>query len=565
MASQSEKPVNRLPLHVQRLGLSRNPFPPTPDAESFFRGECVERGYAELLHSVLAGKGFVLVTGEVGTGKTTLLRRLLADLHAQDARVAWVFNVFLQGEELLATILKDFGLTPTGSMAADVERLNAFLLEQHAAGHECVLLLDDAQQLDAASLELVRLLSNLETRQAKLLQIVLCGQDELEGGLADRRLRQLASRIGLHLRLQPLTPAEVTDYVRFRLAHAGAGDRIRLGRGAAQRIYRLTGGNPRRVHQLMDRALYGVLGSGDPVIHRSLVDEAASELQLTLGRAARPRRWAQAAVVLVAVAAVTWYAFGPRLAQMPWPGDALASWQAPWAEAVETRSDTPEPVAGPDIAVPEGTQTGQRDNAGQATSDATAMRIPELVALDFSARPQPLELPEEGRCLTDLGLSESRAAQLLSVEPEQATSQALWLAGEGWVMVAVPKAGGEMLGGLADGAFCQWTAKGARYALTAGTLPDSPDWNARVTWLQTRLAEAGFYEGAIDGVFGPKTESGLIRMLEQVGITEVPRLDGWTQFLVLVVAQGKPDSSDEATTVGPVERRDDLRAVSGSG
>src|SRR5690606_10455304 len=165
--------------YLQRLGLERSPFPTTPDAENYFSTGPIEGELAEAVHCVLARKGFVLLTGDVGTGKSTFLRRLLDEVEDRGAIVSLLFNTFLQGPDLLAAICRDFGVKAGTDAAANLDALNRFLLRCWHDGRTCVLVIDDAQNLDVASLELLRLLSNLESGQEKLLQIVLAGQTEL--------------------------------------------------------------------------------------------------------------------------------------------------------------------------------------------------------------------------------------------------------------------------------------------------------------------------------------------------------------------------------------------------
>lgn len=259
------------------LGLSHSPFPPTPDATHYFATPALERDLAEARHCLLGRKGFVLLTGEVGQGKTTFLRRLLRAVEAEGARSSLIFNTFLQGPDLLAAVLRDFGLRPGRDAAGNIARLNRFLLACWRAGTTCVLFIDDAQNLDAESLELLRLLTNLESGQEKLLQIVLAGQPELESALQAHGLRQLASRIVKHVRLVPLDAPELARYVDFRLDCAGDPGRVRLDGGARAALYRHSGGNPRRAHLIMDRCLYGVIAAGDATVDAALVRRAASE------------------------------------------------------------------------------------------------------------------------------------------------------------------------------------------------------------------------------------------------------------------------------------------------
>jgi general secretion pathway protein A len=259
------------------LGLSHAPFPPTPDAAHYFATPDLERDLAEAQHCLLGRKGFVLLTGEVGQGKTTFLRRLLRAVEAKGARSSLIFNTFLQGPDLLAAVLRDFGLRPGRDAAGNITRLNRFLLTCWRSGTTCVLFIDDAQNLDAGSLELLRLLTNLESGQEKLLQIVLAGQPELEDALRAHGLRQLASRIVKHVRLASLDAPALARYVDFRLDCAGDERRIRLDDNALAALYRHSAGNPRRVHLIMDRCLYGVIAKGDTRIDAALVCCAAAE------------------------------------------------------------------------------------------------------------------------------------------------------------------------------------------------------------------------------------------------------------------------------------------------
>lgn len=290
---------------LQRLGLERAPFPPAPDVRGYVASARLEADRLEAVHVLRQRAGFVLVSGEIGTGKTTFLRRLMADVQDQAMDVSLVFNTFLQGPDLLAAVLRDFGLVPTGSPGGDIERLNRFLIERWQAGTVCVLVLDDAQNLEPASLELVRLLTNLETGQEKLLQIVLCGQPELCDRLTSHQLRQLASRIVKHVQLGPLARNQLAGYVHARLDAAGGGGRLRLGLLAAPVLHHLCRGNPRRLHLIMDRALYGLAPDAQRQqrIGPALLLRAAAEAGAVLRR---PRRlaWTGALALALATGAV---------------------------------------------------------------------------------------------------------------------------------------------------------------------------------------------------------------------------------------------------------------------
>jgi general secretion pathway protein A len=293
-----------LPAYLSRLGLVRNPFPQTPDADHYFSTDLLARQGAEALHCILAGKGFILLTGEVGSGKSTFLRCLMDRLCEQHCSTAFLFNTFLQGHDLLLAINRDFGLAPGADLAADLALLNDFLISGHLAGRTCVAVIDDAQNLTPASLEMLRLLSNLETRQHKLLQVVLSGQPELAALLAGPGIRQLRTRIVQHIELAPLGDRDAARYIDFRLASAasGSGQALGLDRGAHAAIFRRTGGNPRHIHLIMDRCLYGVLATGAARIDRRLAERAALEAGMGAVPARPLRRRSFAAGVAIAVA-----------------------------------------------------------------------------------------------------------------------------------------------------------------------------------------------------------------------------------------------------------------------
>lgn len=317
--------------HLAALGLVRNPFPGTPDAGCYFSTPHLEEQMVELAHCVQARKGFSLLTAEVGMGKSTLVRRLMTDLAARQVVSALVFNTFLQGPELLAAVLQDFGLPSGGTMSADIAELNAFLLKNHAEGKTCLLIIDDAQNLSESSLELVRLLCNLETDQEKLLQIMLAGQPELEETLSRHNLRQLRSRVVKHARLHGLNSTEIADYVRFRFESAGSDGQLVLQADACQMLWQETQGVPRQVHLILDRCLYGLAAKAGNVIDPPLMREAIEDCRVDLvGMApaaaplpppARPDggsalRWA-GGLALLLVAGLIWVRQDPAALQGP--------------------------------------------------------------------------------------------------------------------------------------------------------------------------------------------------------------------------------------------------------
>jgi general secretion pathway protein A len=236
-------------------GLREKPFNLTPDPRFLFLSEKHKEAFAHLLYGIKNRGGFVMVTGEIGTGKTTICRTLLNNLE-DDTEVAFIFNPCLSPEELLRTINQDFGIPSRAtSIKGLIDELNTYLLDRRARNKNCVLVIDEAQNLDPAILEQIRLLSNLETETEKLLQIVLIGQPELAEHLELNELRQLNQRITARYHLRELGSDETLQYIAYRLRVAGGRRKVRFTRRAVKAIYRCSGGVPRVINAICDRAL----------------------------------------------------------------------------------------------------------------------------------------------------------------------------------------------------------------------------------------------------------------------------------------------------------------------
>src|SRR6266446_2995010 len=236
-------------------GLREQPFNPTPDPRFLYPTPGHQEALAQLLYGVEERKGFILLTGEVGTGKTTLLQALLERLDETTA-VAFITNPMPGFEDILEYMLEDLGIAKLGESHA--QRLVAFrnsLVERCRAGQNTVLILDEAQDLDPRTLEQIRLLSNFETKTEKILQILLVGQPELRDKLDLPQLRQLKQRIGLRCQIPPLTAGQVRDYIFSRLRVAGAQDLALFSPGAIVRIAQYSGGIPRIVNTVCDHCL----------------------------------------------------------------------------------------------------------------------------------------------------------------------------------------------------------------------------------------------------------------------------------------------------------------------
>jgi general secretion pathway protein A len=299
------------------FGLGEPPFNPTPDPRFLHLTPAHQEALAQLLYGVQQRKGFILLTGEVGTGKTTLLQALLERLGDATA-VAFVTNSALDFDGILEYALEDLGIAKPGvvSPAQRLIALQRFLIERQRAGQNAILILDEAQGLDPRTLEQVRLLSNFETTSEKILQILLVGQPELRAKLDLPELRQLKQRIGLRCHIPALAAGEVRHYIRTRLRVAGARDPALFSPEAVTRIAQYSGGIPRLVNVVCDHCLLFAYADQARRIGPEIVGEAIRYLEE--GESPRPGRrrlrwrmtpfrWAvvaaSAAAVLVALTA----------------------------------------------------------------------------------------------------------------------------------------------------------------------------------------------------------------------------------------------------------------------
>ena len=270
-------------MYAQFFGLKREPFSIAPDPRYLFMSERHREALAHLLYGLGAGGGFVLLTGEIGACKTTVCRCFLEQVPKR-CNVAYIFNPKLTVEELLRSVCDEFRIPyrhegPGLPTAKDyVDALNEFLLKTHAVGQNNVLIIDEAQNLSPDVLEQLRLLTNLETRERKLLQIILIGQPELRDMLAGPGLEQLAQRVVARYHLDALSETETAQYIKHRLAVAGMTGVIPIDREARKRIFELSRGVPRRINLLCDRALLGAYSSGTPRVGAAIVEKAAREV-----------------------------------------------------------------------------------------------------------------------------------------------------------------------------------------------------------------------------------------------------------------------------------------------
>jgi len=267
-------------MYLSFFGLNEKPFAITPDPRYLYLSERHAEALAHLLYGINEAGGFVQLTGEVGTGKTTIVRSLLAQT-PKNAEIALILNPKMTAPEFLLTICEELGIgvpdAATESLKDLVDILSGYLLRAHAGGRRVVVVVDEAQNLAPTVLEQVRLLTNLETNTRKLLQIILIGQPELRELLARNELRQLAQRITGRYHLNPLTTAETAAYVRHRLRVAGATNDI-FSPGALTEVHRLAVGVPRVINVVCDRALLGAYSMDRHRVTPNLVRNAAAEV-----------------------------------------------------------------------------------------------------------------------------------------------------------------------------------------------------------------------------------------------------------------------------------------------
>ena len=337
-------------MYYEYFGFKSPPFSIAPDPGYLYMSARHREALAHLLYGVNSG-GFVLLTGEVGTGKTTVLRSLLKQL-PPSCDVALILNPRVNVTELLASICDEYGIScPQGNTSSKVflDAINRHLLSAHAKGQSTLLIIDEAQNLSSSVLEQLRLLTNLETEQKKLLQIILIGQPELRDMLASRELRQLNQRIAARYHLEPLSRSDLHAYIEHRLAVAGGPGEL-FSPAATQLLYQLSGGIPRIINLVCDRALLGAYAANRRQVGAGTLLGAAREV-LTLPKWLQPRLLLPAAALALAlVFLVLWLPMDlpSPLASTPITDSAetaavsVSSVPAPPAEPIETVLAAPE-------------------------------------------------------------------------------------------------------------------------------------------------------------------------------------------------------------------------------
>lgn len=361
-------------LYVDHFGLQEVPFGITPNSKFFFDGQTRGAILQALCHSVMDEDGIIVVVGAVGSGKTMLCRKLAEELSEDSVDLVYLANPAFGPQEILHSIVADWGLElpPDRPVLLGIQDA---LMERHLEGRRVVLLIDEAQAMPPDSLEEIKLLSNLETAQRKLLQIVLFGQEELDDLLALPRLRQVKDRVVQRFDLPPLGLDESIEYIQQRLVTAGSFDRQVFSRPALVRLARASSGRIRAIHLLADKAMLAAYAAHAEQVDLSHVRQAAKEVRLAAQGKRRPPNEAN-----------RWGALMPRLRTASWVGGGVAAllvawWlmQGLWAQSPETQVLASRPYVAPEISGPTG--TSQRLGS--------EVQAPEPARTPLSSEPPP--------------------------------------------------------------------------------------------------------------------------------------------------------------------------------
>ena len=399
------------PMHEDYFGFAEKPFSLTPDPKYLYRSSSHGNAFELLQYAIRRREGFVVITGDIGTGKTTLCRAVLDQLDRRTF-TALVLNPFLSEEDLLRVILQDFGVVSReeikrGRLAGVskqelIETLNEFLLSLQPIGAGALLIIDEAQNLPLQTLEQIRILSNLETDKEKLLQIVLVGQPNLRGLLRTPALRQLDQRVSIRFELNPLSIDETAAYIGHRLTVAGGGS-VTFTARAISAVYRYSGGIPRLINLLCDRSLLGAFAERTNQVTHSIVGAAAASLELSrvsgTSWLSMRRRWAlMAGALAIAIASTAAYA---AISQ---PRRATTLREAPVVQDASPAQAAPIPAA-PVAAPPVTATTGvvPAEPAAPAVPAPAPSRTYSIVVGSFRHRAEADSL---ARNLVALGLDE---------------------------------------------------------------------------------------------------------------------------------------------------------------
>jgi general secretion pathway protein A len=491
-------------MYWENFGFKEPPFALTPNPAFLFLSTPHQEAFAHLLFALENRAGFIELSGEVGTGKTTIIRTLLNQLDPEIYRTALIFNPTLSPLGLLKEVNSEFGLACAGTEMRDLHQaLNAFLLEENRAGRIVVLVIDEAQNLSVEVLEHIRLISNLETDSAKLIQIVLVGQPELKTLLARAELRQLDQRITVRYHLKPMCQEDTFDYIRHRIRFAAGGrEPLSFSPGAVKRIYRYSGGLPRLINGVCDRALLLAYTRDCKEVSPEMAALSIADLRKEIGGNWRPRLlWVAAACLLVAALAVVAYK------ELPEP---------------EIR-----PVAVPLPEVPQFSRSAALKGLGAAPEQENLYLGVNAVLAAWQA-PPVVAVPGQPATLQNLARQRGLTVTNISADFDALTR----LDAPALLRVVVPDVGSRLVAvtGLEKDQVSVLPAIDGRSRLTRAELSQIWSGSATVLWkdfhglssrkkpvekvegvklLQGLLKQVGCYDGAINGTLNSKTEEAI--------------------------------------------------------
>lgn len=500
--------------YLHHFGLKQEPFPVAPDDDSFYISPHIDTVLTEIIHGIKTRKGFMVLTGDTGVGKTTLSRRIIQILDENNIESSLVIHTSCRNVDLLREVNRDFGLETKHLRFGDLMKsLNEFLADRNRNNKNCALIVDDAQNLDPKSLELVRMISNFEADRKKLIQILLIGQPELVDKLNRFELRQLKSRVIIWQTVRPLTRSELDNYLNFKLNVSGNKGRLAITRRAQKEIYRYTGGNLRHVNKLMDRCLYAAFLHDTATISKTIVWAARRDLENAfIAEKKRLRPYALAAGLLLAALLLPLY-YHVQVNPLP---DTFRRMKG--SASMDTRAADATPFMGIDEIVPD---------------TAVVHSLPEPPAKNIFSIPFPVKA-----FLKSYKLSGYENQFFRSLKSGN-------LAG---VSEIIYKDTGFRLIRLDN---MQPALKRKHAVLTYRTESDAKDlfllfWrpsiktddiyfgyrNGMIRLFQEKLADMNFYDFEIDGIAGSRFFKAIVRFQKKMGLKPTGFPDDITLFLL---------------------------------
>lgn len=512
---------------LQAIGLDHNPFSSAACTTGYFQTMRTKSILEELYYGITSRKGFLVLEGEVGVGKTSLLYQLLAMLEKEKLSTAWVFNTILERKDLLLAIAKDFELPVTDSMSLAhlLEQLNTFFLEQYNQGYNSAIIIDEAHNLGAPALEALRMLSNLESEGHKLVQILLVGQPELKQLIDQPNLRQLRSRIGIYLTLDTLSCNDTKRYVDFKLSNAGS--ELPVSSRAYTLLWHGSRGNTRMINLIMERALYAIMAFGKHMLNTRIMRAALKEIagyQTDVARALRTRFIKIATGWTLALCAGLFIAGLIPIIPVSTGQTSVAQLMLHSLHAAPTKTlphKQPSPVTQP---------TSVSQKAPVAASATIKHRNKDLTNLLLKYRLQNL-LPILDRAVATKDLDLIRQTlptdlQLIGLQTLPSTRDVLftyfpWKKYTGqdpaWIVVWKP----------------------------ALTITDFyPYYKSKeIASLQAMLKVLDYYSGAIDGIVGPVMWKGINNFQKKMGLDRSAAPDPKTIFLIYAAYKAQKGTS----------------------